>query len=102
MPKKKDAEAGQPVSMGQAIERKLDCDREAWLKDRILTAMRMAIAVRNQKRVDADSSTYESALEGISNGAAIEISHQIFGQTPEYINLRPPVFVSDIRPGYSQ
>ncbi len=86
-----EAGAGLAAATGSALLRQtVNCDRECWVKDRILTAMRMALAVKREQRVRADDDLTDCALEGIANGAAVEIIHTL-GMEPEYVNLdRPP------------
>lgn len=72
----------------------LDCDRECWVKARILTAMRMALSIKRERSVCADDQIYQCALEGIANGTAVEII-QTVGMVPEYVNLRKVPLVSE-------
>lgn len=64
-------------------------DQEVWIRERILTAMKMALAIRNERRVEADTPAMSCALEGIANGTAVEIVG-ILGMEPSYENLRKP------------
>lgn len=63
------------------------CDQESWIKSRIQTAIRMALAVKREHHVRADDDLMDGALDGIANGTAVEIIH-ILGMEPEWINLR--------------
>ena len=65
----------------------VNCDAEVWIKNQVLTAIRMALALKQQRRVCADDDAYESGLEGVANGVAVEIVH-ILGKTPGFVNLR--------------
>lgn len=67
----------------------VDCDREAWVLARILTAQRAALAVSRECQVPADESIQASGLLGIANGAAVEIIRTL-GLTPGFVNLRRP------------
>jgi len=66
---------------------KSSCDQEAWTKARILTAMRMALALQPQRICGADNDAFQSGLQGIANGTAVEILHTL-NITPTYENLR--------------
>ena len=65
----------------------VDCDRESWVKSRLRTTIRMALAIQGERRVGADTSLLESAFDGLANGAAIEII-SCLGLQPGYVNLR--------------
>ncbi len=65
----------------------VDCDRESWIKSRVLTAMRMAMVLKHERYVQADDDLFNSGLEGIANGAAVEIIREL-NLEPEYKNLR--------------
>jgi hypothetical protein len=65
----------------------VDCDREAWIKDRLKTCIRTSIAIYKEKQVCADNDLINSAMEGLINGTAVEIIQQL-GMQPSYINLR--------------
>lgn len=67
----------------------VDCDRECWVKDRIITAIRMAGGVKAARVVRADDDLLQCALDGIANGAAVEIIRTL-GMEPEFVNLRRP------------
>lgn len=62
-------------------------DQEVWLQARILTAMRMALSLRHERRVQADEFLYLYGLSGIAEGAAVEIV-KLLGLRPAYINLQ--------------
>lgn len=66
---------------------KVDADREAWLYDRIETALQAVAAVRRARRVAADSEVISGAVEGIINATAVSII-ELLGMEPSYINLR--------------
>jgi len=67
--------------------RKVGCDHEAWLQDRILTAMRMGIELRKQARVGADEDALAYGMRGVAEGTAREIIYML-GLEPEYVNIR--------------
>jgi len=71
----------------------VNCDLECWVQARIRTAVRMALAVKSERFVRADDDILECALDGIVNGAAVEIIHTL-GMEPEWVNLRKPPVVS--------
>jgi len=62
------------------------------VKDRIMTAIRMAASVRREAGVRADDAALQSALDGIANGTAVEIIRTL-GMEPEFVNLRRPPLV---------
>lgn len=63
-------------------------DQEVWVRERIETAILMGIAAFKQTRVSADSPAMTSAVNGIANGAAVEVIRTL-GLKPGYVNLRP-------------
>ena len=67
--------------------RKVNCDHEAWLQDRILTAMRMGIELQKQARVGADKDAFEYGMKGVAEGTAREVIYML-GLEPEYVNIR--------------
>lgn len=70
----------------------VDGDRECWVRDRVETAIRMAVAISREKRVGADEDQTDCALSGLANGTAVEIIYML-GMLPSYENLRrPPKF----------
>ncbi len=76
-----------------------NCDQEAWVKDRIETAIRMALSLRVHVR--AEQGMMESALEGIVNGTAVEVIRTL-GMEPEFANLRRPPFPQDFRENFGR
>lgn len=62
-------------------------DQECWVRDRILTAIRMALAVHEQQRVGADCGIETSALQGIADGCAAEVIHTL-GLRLGFVNIR--------------
>ena len=78
-------EAGCSASPRQIV----DCDREVWVKDRVAVAMRMALALERTHQQRADEHTFACALDGLANGAAVEIVRTL-GMEPGFVNLRRP------------
>lgn len=62
-------------------------DQEVWVRERIETAIRMGISAYRQTRVRADAPVLSSAINGLANGAAVEVIRAL-GLTPGYVNLR--------------
>jgi hypothetical protein len=62
-------------------------DQEVWVRNQILLAMRMALALHSEVVVRADHVTLEHGLHGIAEGAAIEIIHTL-DMEPGYVNLK--------------
>ena len=80
---------------GAAIPRPTaNCDQEAWLIDRLETVVRMALRLGSEKHVRADEHLLEGALDGLINGAAVEVI-QTLGMEPEFVNLRRPARITD-------
>ena len=71
------------------------CDQECWVKERIKTAIEMAIALNKRRNVGADDPLFVSGVDGIINGAAWEIIRTL-GMESECINLRNPYQMSSI------
>ena len=64
----------------------VNCDQEAWIKDRIFTAVAMATALKRTSRVGADHPARDCGIEGVVNGTAVEIIRML-GMKPSYVNL---------------
>jgi len=67
--------------------RKITPDQEVWVKERIKAAIRMALALNEKVKVHADRRAFEYGLDGIAEGAAVEIS-QTLGLELPFANLR--------------
>ena len=61
-------------------------DQEVWVKNQILTAITAAFLVVQAKKVRADSDVIMSGIEGIANGAAVEIIRTL-DMEPGFVNL---------------
>ena len=72
---------------GTTRPRQATCDEESGVKSRILTAIRMAISIDKETRVRADNYLKIHALDGLAEGAAIEIIQEL-GLDPEWTNLK--------------
>lgn len=76
-----------PMAQAQRDQREIiGPDQEVWVRDRILTAMRMALALASQKNVRADDPLFQAGLRGVAEGAAVEIIHTL-DLEPGYVNL---------------
>jgi len=62
-------------------------DQEAWIQQRIRTAINMAMAIDENRNIGADKRQAEDAIDGVVNGTAIEIIN-LLGLTTEGVNLR--------------
>jgi hypothetical protein len=62
-------------------------DQECWIKARIETAMRMAIRLHKEMKVQADSNSFDYAVKGIAEGTALEIINLLNIQ-PSFKNIR--------------
>lgn len=63
-------------------------DREVWVRNQVLTAMEMALALRAQRQVRADEDAFQGGLHGVAEGASIEILRILGFSTHNLINLR--------------
>ena len=64
----------------------VNCDQEAWVRERIQTAIRMALALSREYHVGADSPLFRQAIRGLVEGTAVEIIHTL-NMEPGYVNL---------------
>ncbi|MCD6148981.1 hypothetical protein J7J18_06445 [bacterium] len=62
-------------------------DQEVWVKERIRTAIQMAMSLKQARKVQADHYAYTYGLDGVIEGTALEIIH-LLGLEPSYVNLR--------------
>lgn len=67
--------------------RKVNCDEEAWLKQRISAAFLIAMYI-NKVGSDADRSMKQSTMDGLVNGLAVAVIKTL-NMEPEYANLKP-------------
>lgn len=65
------------------------CDQEVWVKARLETAIKMALAIHSKCGPRADEYLLSCGIEGIINGAAVEIIRTL-EMEPEFTNLRRP------------
>jgi hypothetical protein len=63
-------------------------DREVWVRDQIMTAMRMALSLKSEVRVRAEAGAFEHGMRGIAEGATIEILGQLGFDLHKLVNLR--------------
>lgn len=63
-------------------------DREVWVRNQVLTAMEMALALRAQRQVRADEDAFQGGMRGVAEGAAIEILRTLGFSTHNLVNLR--------------
>lgn len=61
-------------------------DQESWVRKRILAAINMGLAMRQQVQTGADEPAFLAGLNGIAQGAAVEVIHTL-GMEPCYVNL---------------
>ena len=62
-------------------------DQEVWIRNQVLLAMRMAIALQEAVQVRADQEAFEHGMAGVAEGTAIEIIHTL-DMEPSFLNLR--------------
>jgi len=83
-------EATQTPPRNAALPRPVtNAEQEAWLCARLRSTIRMAIGLRNAQKVAADNLLLECAMDGIVNGAAVEIIRTM-GMEPSYTNVYRP------------
>ena len=80
------------LCQGQSPRKKVNCDQECWIKDRIRDAIRMASVLESNRGVQANEYAYNYALEGIIEGQAIEIIRTLELE-PEFVNIREPQMI---------
>jgi hypothetical protein len=68
---------------------KVSADQESWVKARIKTVVRAALLLSRAQEVRADQDIVICGIDGIANGAAVEIIRTL-GMDPSYVNLRKP------------
>jgi len=64
-------------------------DQECWVKDRIVTAINASLLLERAGEVRADEDIIASGIEGVANGATVEIIRTL-GMEPGFVNLRRP------------
>lgn len=62
-------------------------DREIWVRETILTAIKMGIEISKIAVVRADEQLLHRGIEGIADGAAVEIHGQF--HCYDLVNLKP-------------
>ncbi len=77
---------------------KANADQESWVKARIKTAVRAALFLSWAQEVRADQDIVMCGIDGIANGAAVEIIRTL-GMDPSYVNLRKPPVSDNIGHG---
>ena len=68
-------------------KKKVTPDQESWIKERVKTAIQMALALDKSRKVHADHRTYEYGLDGIAEGVSLEII-RLLNLEPSFVNLR--------------
>lgn len=68
---------------------KATCDQEVWVKDRICTAIKMSMAIKDNCLVGADKPIMLNAIDGIADGATYEIIRTL-GMSSDCINIKNP------------
>lgn len=63
-------------------------DNEVWVRDRVMTAMRMVLALATLVGVGADEPAFEHAFRGIAEGTSIEILGTLGFDIDKLYNLR--------------
>lgn len=71
----------------QEQERVAGADREVWVRNQVLTAMEMALALRAKRTVRADEDAFQGGLHGVAEGASIEILRILGFSTHNLVNL---------------
>lgn len=63
-------------------------DREVWVRNQVMTAIRMALALQSAKGVRADTSAFEHGLRGIAEGVTVEILGTLGFDLHKLVNIR--------------
>jgi len=74
-------------SQSMAPRRRVTCDQEAWLLDRLRTLVKMAGDVARHTRVPLDFRVADAGIDGLVHGTAVEII-DILGLEPGYENIQ--------------
>ena len=77
---------------------KVSIDQEVWVKAQVKTAIRAALFLSWAQQVQADQGTIMCGIDGIANGAAVEIIRTL-GMEPPFVNLRKPPLSDNIGHG---
>ena len=85
-PKSKVKSSIEPQGQQESQRNKATCDQEAWVKERIKTAINMSVAVIRTGYVGAKTDMVDRAIYGIIEGAAAEIIRTL-GMEPSFINI---------------
>lgn len=76
-------ESGGAYIASDVRSREMTTDEQAWLRARVLTAIRMAVGMFREKRVGADDSLFEGGLGGLARGTTEEIAACLGMRTPQ-------------------
>jgi len=68
-------------------KKKVTPDQESWIKERVKTAIQMALSLNKARKTQADYHAYEYGLDGIIEGTVIEII-RLLNLEPSFTNLR--------------
>jgi len=72
-------------------------DQEVWVRQRLYTMLQMAFDLQRARTVQADDPAFQSAINGLLNGTAVEVIHTL-GMRPGYENLpEVPHIINGIR-----
>ena len=61
-------------------------DQEVWVRQRLYTMLQMAFDLQRGRSVAADDPAFQSGINGLINGTAVEVIHTL-GMRPGYENL---------------
>ncbi len=62
-------------------------DREVWVRDQVVNAIRMALALQAQRGVRANTSAFEHGIRGIAEGATVEILGTLGFDLHQLVNI---------------
>lgn len=68
-------------------KKKVSPDQESWIKERVKTAIQMALVLNKTRRTQADHYVYMYGLDGIAEGTTLEII-RLLNLEPSFVNLR--------------
>lgn len=68
-------------------------DREVWVRNQVLTAIRMGLALHQNINVRADQTAYEEGVYGVALGATIEILDTLGFDVNKLVNIKKRLYL---------
>jgi hypothetical protein len=63
-------------------------DAEVWVRNQVMLAIKMALAMKAVTSVRADEDAFEAGIHGVATGASVEILRTLGFTTHNLVNLR--------------